>query len=93
MQEKKVTKTTTPEVKAEVKEAAKAVEKAATQYMQPKSMQSLFLSYIRISMISIKQYFAVTAKAKVLKNSSIAYCFRKKTCRMLNWSPTAKQSF
>ena len=30
MQEKKVTKTTTPEVKAEVKEAAKAVEKAAT---------------------------------------------------------------
>ena len=31
-----------------------------------------------IGVKSIKQYFAVTAKAKVLKNSSIAYCFRKK---------------
>ena len=48
---------------------------------------------MRISMISIKQYYAVTAKAKVLKNPCIAYFFSKKTCRMLNWSPTAKQSF
>ena len=45
-----------------------------------------------IGVKSIKQYFAVTAKAKVLKNPVLRIVSAKKTCRMLNWSPMAKQS-